>query len=159
MLRKSQLLELHSRINYSSHLPILIPTLLALQMLNLQTAIVCFFPLNYTIIHRLIFHKLSVQMPILVTIKVLGENATYKHGWRVMTLSHLRVTSLVTTILSGLELTATATHGTSSLRTKLYLVSKLALTRMFIPLNWIEVLLTSKNANERLNVLPMKLSE
>ena len=34
---------------------------------------------------------------------MLGENATYKHGWRVKILSHLRATSLVTTILSGLQ--------------------------------------------------------
>jgi len=37
----SQISVLHSRINYSSHRPTLNPTLLALQMLNLQTAIVC----------------------------------------------------------------------------------------------------------------------
>ena len=51
MLRISQLLVLHSRINYSSHPSILIPTLLALQMPNLQTAIVRFPPLNPTIIN------------------------------------------------------------------------------------------------------------
>jgi hypothetical protein len=54
MSRISQPLVLHSRINYSSHLSILIPTLPALQMPNLQTAIVCSPP--PPIVHRLIFH-------------------------------------------------------------------------------------------------------
>ena len=59
MLRISQLLALHSRINYSSHLSTLIHTLLVLQMPNLQTAIVC-SPLNLTI-YSLINNSLAFR--------------------------------------------------------------------------------------------------